>query len=542
MNPPDRMRRRIVQSLAGAALLPLPQVLRSAPSSAAVVETSYGRIRGADEGPIKVFRGIPYGADTATTRFRRPEAPKAWAGIRDTVTYGASCPQLPRPATAPRKLLLSWAIPQEQSEDCLFLNIWTPALRDGARRPVMVWIHGGGFATGTGARTVHEGNRLAEKGDVVVVTVNHRLNIFGHLYLAEAGEEFADSGNAGQLDLVAALKWIRDNIAEFGGDPDNVTVFGESGGGAKISTLLAMNEAKGLFHRAVIQSGPMLWASEMDSATQTGRIGLEVLGAASGKLSRLDSATTDDMLRALGAIRAKGRYRTLTPVVDGLSLSRHPFIPDAPAISADVPVMVGFNATESTLLLGFDDTLFSLGWEELPARLVSFVGDIDPSAIVAQYRDAFPDYSASDVFFDVTTMQMIGRSSMWIADRKSEQRAAPAYLYELTFETDVDDGKWRSPHTLDVPLVFDNVQKSVSQFEDTPGTQQVADAMSSAWLAFARDGDPNVPGRDTWSPWNSMQSTMVFDVDSKVIAAPRKVSAEILRDIPYWDITKPNDL
>jgi para-nitrobenzyl esterase len=537
---PNALRRKILQGAAGALLLPALPLVSSCARGPADVDTAYGRVRGIEEGATKVFKGIPYGADTATTRFQRPAAPAPWSGVREATAYGPRCPQLTRPDSGPRRLLSSWAVPQQDSEDCLYLNVWTPSVRDNAKRPVMVWLHGGGFASGSGAARVYEGNRLAEKGDVVVVTVNHRLNIFGYLCLAEFSEEFADSGNAGQHDLVAALAWVRDNIAEFGGDPANVTVFGESGGGAKICTLLDMDEAKGLFHRAIVQSGPMLWAAEMESAAQTAQIAVDHFAATDA--SRFKSASTDEIMQALDAIMKGGRFRTLAPVIDGRGLTRHPFEPDAPPVARDVPLMIGHTATESTFLLGFDETLFALDWQQLPGKIKPFVGDVDPPTIVEGYRDAFPGFSASDVFFDVTTMQMLARNSMRIADRKAEQSGAPVFAYELAFETDIEGGKWRSPHTLDIPLVFDNVQKSQSMFADLARAQQVADTMSSAWLAFARSGHPDSSGNPDWPAWNEARPTMMFDTETAVVLQPRKHHSEILKDIPYWDITGPNTI
>ena len=537
----DPVRRRLLLGI-GATLLPWTARVSANPVRSATVATTHGRVQGIEQGAVSTFRGIPYGADTATTRFRRPKPAPAWTGVRETVDYAACCPQTERGVRGPRKLLSSWLIPQRQSEDCLYLNIWTPRTGDTVQRPVMVWLHGGGFANGSGAASVYEGNRLVERGDVVLVTLNHRLNVFGYLCLAEMSGEFADSGNAGQHDIVLALQWIRDNIAQFGGDPDNITLFGESGGGAKISTLLAMEEASGLFHRAVIQSGPMLWAADMASATETGRMGLEVLGASRTRLKRLDSASTQQLLAMLGEIKARGRFRTLAPVVDDRGLTRHPFVPDAPAVSRDIPVMVGHTATESTFLLGFDDSLFELDWAALPDRLAETISGVDTSAIVAQYRDAFPDYSASDVYFDVTTMYLIVRNAIRIADLRNEQHAAPVFFYELGFRLGLDGGKWRSPHTLDIPLVFDNIDKSASMFADPTNAQPLADRMSEAWLAFARHGRPVARGLPDWPAWGQEQQTMLFDTDSRVVMAPRRRKAGILRDMPYWDLTKPNDL
>jgi para-nitrobenzyl esterase len=507
-----------------------------------IAQTTAGNVRGLQQGPVKVFKGIPYGADTANTRFRRAAPPIAWNGVRDALDYGAKCPQVARPDSGPRALLQSWAIAQEESEDCLFLNIWTPALDDHARRPVMVWLHGGGFASGSGAYTVTEGSRLVEKGDVVVVTLNHRLNIFGYLYLGGYSDDFADSGNVGQFDLIAALQWVHDNIEAFGGDPGNVTIFGESGGGAKVSSLMAMDEAQGLFHRAIIQSGPMPWAATVKASEQTARLAVDALGLEEVTLESVSKLTTQDVLAALASITQAGRFRTLTPVVDGRGLKQHPFEPSAPAASASIPVMVGFNATESTFLLGFDESLFSLDWDELPGRLEPHVGPGRATQIVDDYRKLYPDATASDIFFKVTTQTFMTRNILYLADRKADQGAAPVYVYELTFETLVDGGMWKSPHTLDVPLVFDNVAVSDSLYGDTPNVQAVADVMSSAWLAFARTGNPNTPQLPEWPPYKPGGAVMQFNLESVVKFDPYAREGIILQGVPFWDMTQPNKL
>ena len=232
---------------------------------APTVETQYGRVRGAVKDGISVFKGIPYGAPTSGgNRFRQPQPPEAWTGIRDALTYPHMAPQ---PDNVIRGLFESWTDPTTSNEDCLGLNIWTPGARDGGKRPVMVWFHGGDFSSLSGSRSVFDGTRLARRGDVVVVTVNHRLNAFGFLYLGELLPEFADSANAGMLDLVQALEWVRDNIAEFGGDPSNVTIFGQSGGGGKVATMMAMPAGQGLFHRAIIQSGTYARNAHLEAMT-----------------------------------------------------------------------------------------------------------------------------------------------------------------------------------------------------------------------------------------------------------------------------------
>lgn len=505
-----------------------------------VVETTTGKLRGLSDGPIKVFRGIPYGVDTSTTRFQRCVSPQPWTGERDATQYGAMTPQRNRPYTGARALLSSWHIPQAMSEDCLVLNVWTPGLRSTTKRPVMVWLHGGGFSAGSGATNAYDGARLAARGDVVVVTVNHRLNIFGFLYLAQLGEEqYADSGNVGQHDLIAALRWIRDNISEFGGDPGNVMIFGESGGAGKVCSLLAMPEAEGLFHRAAAQSGHLVWGGEPAPATESAREALALMNVDAAQLAGVDKLTMQHILDASLKV-APASYVRFAPVLDGRGLPRHPFAADAPTVSSNVPLLIGINRTETTYL--FDDPRnFELTWEELPARIQRFIGGIDAAKAIAGYRSVMPQASASDVFFDVTTQITMGRNAYKVADRKSAQNAAPVYFYELDWNTPADAGKWQCPHTLEIPFVFDNVSRVPSMFGGTvpPEAQKLADQMSDAWIAFARSGDPNTRSIPDWPAYDVEQrQAMRFDVESQVVKDPLGPKIDILKDAPDWDMVR----
>ena len=263
--------RRIVMGAAGATLM--SPMTRAA--EAPVVHTTWGDVRGVETDGVRIFKGIPYGASTEATRFRAPRPPQPWTGVRDALAYGKMSPQLISPLGS---IYQSWTFEKDMGEDCLVLNVWTPGPRDSRKRPVMVWLHGGDFAALSGSRNVFDGSRLARKGDVVVVTLNHRLNLFGYLHLDQLAPDFKGSGNAGMLDIVAALNWVRDNIAECGGDPGNVTIFGQSGGGAKVTTLMAMPAARGLFHKAIVQSGSYyLEAMNGDDGTKLTRAVLTAL-------------------------------------------------------------------------------------------------------------------------------------------------------------------------------------------------------------------------------------------------------------------------
>ena len=300
-------------------------------TDAPIATTAHGRVRGATDQGIHVFKGIPYGATTAgAARFHAPAPAAGWSGIRDALAYP---PMAPQSIFAPGSLFASWTFDKAISEDCLALNVWTPGLRDGAKRPVMVWFHGGDFSSLSGSRNVYDGVRLCRRGDVVVVTVNHRLNAFGYMYLAEAAPQLAAAANPGMLDLVAALRWVHENIAEFGGDPGNVTIFGQSGGGGKVSTIMAMPDATGLFHRAIVQSGSYarnahLQAMSPEEGTRHARTLLAALEIPPGNTDALASLPMDTLVAAVAKV-ARGPNRAVwRPIADGTVLPAGPWWPD----------------------------------------------------------------------------------------------------------------------------------------------------------------------------------------------------------------------
>ena len=478
-----------------------------AQAAAPIARTVAGQLRGAVQDGVLVFKGVRYGESTAGARFQpaRPAAP--WRGVRDAFDFGQQSPQADPSQVS---LFKSWSNNRPMSEDTLFLNVWTPAL-DGKRRPVMVWFHGGGFSSGSGASHAYDGVRLARKGDVVVVTVNHRLNAFGYLYLSGLSDDpaLAHSGNVGNLDMLLSLRWVRDNIARFGGDPSNVMIFGESGGGAKVSTLMAMPEANGLFHKAAVQSGSALTVSTPAAATASARKLLAALGLDETQVDQLRTMPMDRLRQA--AAKAGVDFR---PVVDGRSLPRHPFDPDAPPVSAKVPMLIGTTKDENTLLIGNrDPSSFAITEAELPTRLAPFLDGLDPAQVIAAYRRLYPRESPSELFFSITTART-HRTRAWAqAERKAALRAAPAYLYQLDWETPVDDGKWGAPHALEIGFVFDNVAKSASMSGVGAEQQRLADTMSDAWLRFARTGNPGWPAYEP-----NRRMTMVFDASSRVEA------------------------
>lgn len=488
-----------------------------------VATTNAGRVRGYTDNGINVFKGIRYGADTTGRRFMPPLPPSPWPDVRDALTYGPASPQQSRSS-------------ERVSEDCLFLNVWTPGLRDGRKRPVMFYIHGGAYANGSGSSPLYDGVRLCRRGDVVVVSVNHRLNAFGYLYLARfGGSEFADSGNAGQLDLVLALRWARDNISEFGGDPNKVMVFGQSGGGAKIATLMATPLAKDLFHRAATMSGQQVTASGALNATLRARTILEALKLKPERAGEIKNVPVERLVEVLSTrdpVLPFGGV-SFAPVLDERSLQRHPFYPDAPAQSARIPMIIGNTHDETRAFLGGDASNFTITWEQLPEKLVPNMRvDIQPEVVIAEYRRLYPNYSPSDVFFAATTAGRSWRGAVIEAEERAKS-GSPAYVYQLNWATPKDGGKFGAPHASDIQLVFDNIDKPGATAIG-PTAQPMADQMSETFIAFARTGNPNHKLIPRWLNYTlSRRQTMVFDVSSHLEDDPRGAERRLFAKVPY---------
>jgi para-nitrobenzyl esterase len=496
---------------------------------APIATTTNGQIRGAIDAGVCTFKGIPYATGK---RFAAPTAPLPWTGVRDATAYAPMCPQ---PTINLGGLFASWTFDKEMSEDCLAINVWTPALRDGGNRPVMVWFHGGDFSSLSGSRNVFDGVRLCNRGDVVVVTLNHRLNAFGFMYLGEVAPELGAVANPGMLDLVAGLQWVRDNIAEFGGDPGNVTIFGQSGGGGKVATIMAMPAAAGLFHRAIIQSGSYARNAHLQAMTpaEASVLTQSLLTSLDVAPARLADVPMEAMVAGL-AKAARGPKRPVwRPVADGAVLPQGPWWPNAPAVSAQIPLMIGTTATETTMLIGtFDPATFDLDEAALRSRLAAIFkpDQIDP--VLAGMKAAHPDASASELFFWITTANMFQKGAWIHAGQKAAQNAASVYVYELAWCTPVDGGKWQSPHSVDLPMMFDNVAKSASMVGTGQDAQMVADTMSAAWIAFARSGNPGTPALP-WPAWTpDRRATMVFDVNSRVVNGYRDSERKLLEGIP----------
>jgi len=494
-----------------------------------VAKTTSGPVRGVVTDRINAFYGIPYGADTAgEARFLAPAKPRPWTSVRDCVEYGPRSPQgpsglIPEVAAVDRR--------EPAGEDCLRLNVWTPALGSG-RRPVMVWLHGGGYSQASGSFIIYNGANLARRRDVVVVTLNHRLNLFGHLYLGEiAGDKYADSGNAGMLDIVQALEWVRDNIAAFGGDPGNVTIFGQSGGGGKVCTLMGMPAAKGLFHKAIAQSGSNVTGTSRASATRTAQTFLERLnlkpGPWPGWAAELHKLPVDQLL---GAIRGLN----FSPVVDGKNLPSGPFDPVASPLSATVPLLCGSMETEAAWTRGavIDD----IDDEKLKAQVkqdVRGISDTDVDRLIAAYRRGRPGISNVDIHLILASDNTMRSGVLAVAERKADAKQAPVYMYYFTWRSPVHDGRLKAYHTLDIPFVFENVDLATAMTGGRQERYALQDRMSAAWTNFARTGNPNVKGLlPEWPAFDTTRrATMVLDNECTVVNDPNGDERRALRAV-----------
>jgi para-nitrobenzyl esterase len=488
----------------------------------AIADTSAGKVRGTAIDGMKVFKGIPYGAPTSgKNRFMPPVKPAPWTGTRDALAFGPTAPQ-----TADNSGTTAAGSPAQQNEDCLVLNVFTPGLNDGRKRAVMVWLHGGGFSSGSGSGRILDGTSLAHTHDVVVVTLNHRLNVFGYTYLGDAmGSDFALSGSAGLLDLVAALEWVRDNIASFGGDPNLVTIFGQSGGGRKVATLMSMPGAKGLFHRAIIESGALLRLTTHEDAVKYTDLLLAELGLKEGQIRELQSVPMARLLAADAAVQKKITLHepgmtANSPVVDGKAIPAHPWDPKGPAPSAGIPLLIGYAHTEETLYDRPTPEKLALDEAGLRERASKRLGE-DPSRVIDAFRKAHPEATPWDLWILIATDHPRGTYSRELAKRKADQHSAPVFAYRYDWETPEGGGHMRSPHTIEIQFVFNNISIAGPLISKMPEAYALADKTSSAWVAFARTGDPNTPKLPKWRAYSAAsRDTMLFNNECRVESDP----------------------
>ena len=511
----------------------------------AIVETTAGKVSGSIRNGIHTFKGIPYaGPIGGAGRFQPPTKPVAWAGVRSSMQFGQVCPQVARTgwATDEEAWLFSWddGIP---GEDCLRVNVWTPGVNDNRKRPVMVWIHGGGFQAGSGQELPsYDGENLAKRGDVVVVSLNHRLAVLGFLNLAElGGERYASSANVGQLDLVAALEWVRDNIASFGGDPGNVTIFGQSGGGAKVSTLLAMPSAKGLIHKAIVQSGSGLRMVRPETSARLAAAVVAELGLNQHHLDQLHKVPVANLIAAGQAAMRKmggggaGGYRVFQrgadragwgPTVDGRILPQHPFDPQAPAIADGVPMLIGTTLNE--FVNGINNpNIDALTESELQSRVREMYGERS-GQIIEAYRKSNPTARPFDLFSFISTVTT-RHNAVAQADLKAARRAAPVYQYLFTWQTPVLDGRPKAFHCAELAFCFDNVDRCLNMTGGGPEARTLAARVSGAWIAFARSGNPNHAGLPKWPVYTSANGeVMIFDNKCEVRNDPDRAERRLV--------------
>lgn len=494
-------------------------------TSDAVATVTQGRIAGYTDNGVNIYKGIPY---AKAERFKAPVKADPWPGVRSCRQYGPTAPQAERQGWQNDEIAFAFNWDDGYAgEDCLRANVWTPAKSaDGHKRPVMVWLHGGGFAAGSGQELPgYDGANLARKGDVVVVTLNHRLNVLGFLDLSEFGPEYAESGNAGLLDLVAALEWVRDNAEAFGGDPDNVTIFGQSGGGGKVSVLCATPAAKGLFHKAIVQSGSTLGTMTAEMSRRIGRETARRLGV-ENDISKIADVPYKELLAAgtaaVAAVRTQAEAEGGTggafifgwaPTVEGKVLPCQPFAEGAPEQSRDIPMMIGttrceFSPTTYVPMLRDADINVARGF------IGNRYGQDNADRIIAAYGKAYPGYQPRDLIdFDATFRPNAVRQG----DIKAGQGGAPVYMYLFNWESPVLGGILRSTHCMEIPFVFDNAGVHASMTGGGAEARALADRMSDAWLDFARTGNPNTPSLPEWPAYTAAgRATMFFDNECQV--------------------------
>ncbi len=502
-----------------------------------IVETAQGKVRGLTSGGVSKFKGVRYGADTSgKNRFMPPMPPAKWSGVRDAFEYGQVVPQMPTNRAVAYSGLIHFDIqPGGMGEDCLVSNIWTPTLDKNAKLPVMLHVHGGGFYGGSGNSPGYDGEELARFGHCVVITINHRLGAFGYMNLAAEGSQFAHSGAAGMMDIVAALRWIRENVASFGGDPSRVLVFGQSGGGAKTSVLMSMPSAKGLFHSAGIMSGSLLKLASVESARKTTAGLMSALNIPKGQAKRLQTISFEDLLAAQAnleaADRAKGEApRSFSPTIDGDAISANPWDPAAPAISADIPLIVSTVLDERAYRLANYD----LDEKGLRAFIANRVGDNRADHVLQMYRHEDPAAKPFLLQARFDTDETFRKSAIALTELKAQQAkhgGAPVWSYLWQVPTVAYDGRYGTPHGSDVGPSLHDVRGGLN--DSTRASVARADQLASAWVSLAASGNPNNSKTPEWPAYTLPErTTLVFDRITRAEHDPRGKFREYWTKLP----------
>jgi para-nitrobenzyl esterase len=521
-----------------------------ASSNNAIVETTAGKIRGFSRDGIFGFKGIPYADDTSgKNRFMAPVKPTPWARVRSAMALGPASPQAINCTFEGRRagwnndeeaFMFEWDDGQP-GEHCLRVNVWTPSINDNRKRPVLVWIHGGGFTSGSSNELrMYDGESLSRRGDAVVVSLNHRLGALGFMNLMEYGPKWADAVNLGQLDLIAALGWVKDNIGNFGGDAGKVLIFGQSGGGSKVGTLMGMPAAKGLFHRAVIQSGSGLRQQTPDRSGQLAAATLAELGLTKATLDQIQELPYQRIVQAGLLAQRKlqptppppgtGGGLNWGPTVDGKHLPQHAWDPSGPSYSATVPLLVGnvLNEFTNSIQQG-DPKLDQMPIEEVKKRLSATYND-RTDAILEVFKKAHPAATPYELLSRINAAGASRQNAVTQAERKAAQGGAPVYMYWFHWQTPILDGRPHAFHCSELPFVFYNTDRCAAMTGGTADARDLGGRIADAWLAFAKNGDPNHSGLPKWAPFTADScGTMIFDTKSEFKTNPDTEERRALR-------------
>ena len=514
----------------------------STPSSA-IAKTQYGKVRGFLDGGVFTYKGVPYGANTAgENRWLPAKPPAPWTDEYPALVYGANCPQTLHPWTAIEQTFLFDWDDGWQSEDMLKLNIWTPSLT--GKLPVMVYFHGGGYSFGSSYELPsHEGAQMARHHNVVQVSVNHRLNILGFFDVAEiGGSAYEDSANVGMTDLVAALRWVHENIENFGGDPDRVMIYGQSGGGSKVTTLMGMPSAVGLIHRAAAQSGGGGNIPSREQQTEVARVLMKDLGLPSNDIASLQKMEWSKLMAAGNAAVTKinpagppvmgpgapGKPRVgWSPCVDGKVIDTRSFFDAAPEISQNIPILIGSVSEEGNQMSSRPS---EAEWHD---SLSKMYGNEKATAIVSTLKRAYPHKQIQTLSYICSGRPGLNGLSMRnnvvkMARLKHELKAAPAYAYYLTWQTTILDGVPGAWHTADLQFCFDNTKRCEQGTGNTPDAQALAKKMAASWAAFAATGNPSIPGLK-WTPTDpETNATMIWDNECHMVNDPDGAARKII--------------